>query len=117
MTYAKLSKQRIDGAHLYSCSAANVPDSCRANMIVPVWLYERQSSKPLDDLRVRLRSGEALQQFLEDKSGSDDDIVSQQCVSEGLDLGLACFRVSTQRERPDARVDQQRHAQRERSAL
>lgn len=106
MTYAKLSKQRIDSAHLYPCSAANVPDSCRADMVVPVWLYERQSRKPLDDLRLRLRSGEALQQFLEDKAGSDDDVVSQKCVSEGLNLGLACFCVSTQREGPDARVDQ-----------
>ena len=94
MTYAKLSKPRIDSASLYARSAADVPDCCRANMIVPVWLYERQSGKPLNDLCLRLRAGEALQELLEDKARSDHDVVSQQCVFERLNLGLACFRVS-----------------------
>jgi hypothetical protein len=91
--YAKLRKQGIDSAHLYARSAACVSDSCSANVIVSVWLYEWESSKPLNDLCLRLRSGEALEKFLEDKPRSDDDLVSQECVFEGLNLGLTCFSV------------------------
>ncbi len=117
VAYAKLSKQGIDSAHLYARSAADVPDSCRANVIVPVWLYEWESSKPLNDLCLRLRSGEALEKFLEDESRSDNDLVSQECVFKGLNLGRTRFSVSPQRQGPDTRVDEDRHARRERSAL
>lgn len=117
VAYAKLSKQGIDSPHLHARSAASVPNSCSANVIVSVWLYERESSKPLNDLCLRLRSGEALEQLLEDKPGGDDDFVSQERLFQGSNLRLTCFSVPPQRQGPDTRVDQDRHARRERSAL
>lgn len=117
VAYAKLSEQGIDSAYLYARSAAGVSDSCRANVILSVWLYEGQGSKPLNDLCLRLGPGEALKQFLKNKPSSDNDLVSQECVFEGLNLRLTGFAIPAQSQGPDTRVDQDRHARRDRSAL
>ena len=80
MAYAKLRKQSVDGADLNAGSAAGISDSGGANVIVSVRLYERQSGKALNDLRLRLRSGEALKQFLQNQAGSDNHLTSQQGI-------------------------------------
>ena len=80
VAYAKLRKQSVDGADLNAGSAAGISDSGGANVIVSVRLYERQSGKALNNLRLRLRSGEALKQFLQNQAGSDNHLTSQQGI-------------------------------------
>ncbi len=60
VAYAKLGKQGIDGSDLYARPATGVSDPCRSHMIIPIRLYEWKGSEPLNDLRLRLGSREAL---------------------------------------------------------
>ena len=117
MAYAKLREQGVYGADLNAGSAAGISDSCGANVVISVRLNERESGKALNDLRLRLRCGEALQQFLQDQASSDNYLVPKQGILQDLDFRLTCFGVSPQRQRPDTRIDEYRHDRRERSAL
>ena len=117
VAYAKLRKQSVDGADLNAGSAAGVSNSRSANVIISVRLYERETGKTLNDLRLCLRPGEALKQFLQDQAGSDNHRISQQEILQDLNFRLTRFGVSPQRQRPDTGIDEDRHARRDRSAL
>ena len=80
MAYAKLREQSVDGADLSAGSATCVSNSCGANVIISVRLYERETGKMLNDLRLCLRPGEALKQFLQDQAGSDNHLISQKGI-------------------------------------
>ena len=110
--YAKLRKQSVDGADLNAGSAAGVSDSCGANVIASVRLYEREGGKALNDLRLRLRSGKALKQFLQDQTSSDHHSISQQRILQGLNFRLVRFCVPPQPQRPNTGIDEDRHARR-----
>ena len=116
MPDAQLGKQRIDGTHLDSGSAASVSQRRGANMDFAVWLEKWNCGKALDDLCARLWPREPLQQFLQDQPGGHHEVGAQQRVLELLHLGLGCADVPSKCEGPDARVDEEGHV-RERSAL
>ena len=80
MTYEQLRKEGVDGADLNAGSAAGISDSCGANVNFPVRLNEREGGKALNDLRLRLRPGEALKQFLQDQAGSNNHRIYQQGI-------------------------------------
>ncbi len=112
----KLRNERIDGSDLHSGPTAGISQFCSCNMILPSWLDQRQRRKPLDDLCAGLRTGEALEQFLQDKARGDDDVRPKQCFFQMLNFWFRSLSVPAKGQGPDASVDQERH-ERDRSAL
>lgn len=53
---AQLGEQCVNSADLNAGLAARIANSCRANVIVPVGLQQRQGGEAFDDLRLRLGS-------------------------------------------------------------
>ena len=86
-------------------------------MILSVGLYERKCGKALDNLSLRLRSSETLQQFLQHEAGGDDYVITLEGVFEGLNLRFGCLGIASKGQGPDACVNEDCHARRERSAL
>lgn len=117
MPDAQLSKQCVDGANLHAASAAGSAQGCCSDVVVAIWLKQREGSESIDDLGPVPGTREALQQFLENQACRDDDLRTEQRVSELLDLWLGGFSIAAKRQRPNARVDQQGHLPRDRSAL
>jgi len=74
VAHAQLSKQSVDGAQLDASFAARIAQGCGTDMVFPVWLKQRQSGKAFDDPGLRFRTGEALQELLEDQACGDDDL-------------------------------------------
>ena len=85
-------------------------------MVLAIGLKQREGSETLDDLAACLSAGEASQQFLQDDAGRDDDVGARQRLLERMYFRYLTRDVPSERERPDARVDEQRHL-RDRSAL
>ena len=52
---------------------------------------------------------EPLEDLLQDQSGRDDDVVSCESAHELAHLSGVMREVASERERPDARVDQKAH--------
>jgi hypothetical protein len=82
----------------------------------PVRNEKRQRGEALNDVLASSRAGESLQELLQDQSRCHDDFAAFQSLAQRLHFRRAGGFVATQRERPDARVDEQAH-RRERSAL
>ena len=116
MTYAKLSQQGVDRADLNPGSTTSVAQLGSIDMILPIWSDERQSGKPLDDVRTRVRAGKTLKQFLENEPGSHDDLFTCERIAQFLDLRGHDFLIAPESEEPDTGVYQQGH-RRDRSAL
>ena len=116
MGHAELGDQRIDRSDLDARPAASVPEFRCGNVIVPGRLEQREGRKSFDDLFACLCAGETLQQLLQDDSRGHDDIRSQQGFLEVLHLRCLCLAVASERQGPDARVNEQCHP-RDRSAL
>ena len=113
---AELGDERIDCADLHPRPAACVSKACRGDMVITVWLDQCERGEALHDLLARPGTREALQQFLQDQSGGDDDVRTGERLSECPHLGFFNLDIASERQRPDARIDQERHL-RERSAL
>ena len=116
MSYAQLCEHRVDRPDLYPRSSANVPEFCCGDVVCAIWLQQWQCGKALDDLDTRFRARKSLEQLLQDQTRGDDDIGSEQGVLQFLNFWLSPRGVAAQRERPDARIDEESHL-RERSAL
>jgi len=106
---AQLSNQGIDRANLDACPAAPVPQFGGCHMIFAIGLQQRKRCKALDDLFTRLRPGKSLQQFLKYKSCRGNNVCAQQGVLEMPNLRFRGSGIAAQRERPDTRVNKQRH--------
>ena len=87
MLSTELNQQRINCPHLNTATATDVADLCRFDVVRPVWLEKGQGREAFDKLGVRLRSCEALQQFLQDQSCGENLVCAKKRVSEHLDLG------------------------------
>jgi hypothetical protein len=72
VTDAQLCEQGINGSNLYTLSAASIPQCGRVNVIAAIRNQQWQSSEPLDNVRLRFRTVEALQELLQYQAGSDD---------------------------------------------
>jgi hypothetical protein len=69
----KLRKQGINSAKLNARSAASITQGCCVDVIIPIGLEEWQGSKSFDNLSLRLGAEEALQKFLQNQPGSNND--------------------------------------------
>jgi hypothetical protein len=117
MPDAELDEKSVDRSDLDAGPPARIANTCCSDVIVPVGPYEWKGREPLDDLCLRLRASETLQQFLQHKPCSDDYVIALQRVFESLNLGLGCLGIASKSQRPDTGIDQDRHFRRERSAL
>lgn len=113
---AELSKESVDGADLDAPAPA-----CRANVgssdvVVAIRHEQRESGESVDDPFAGPGAAEALEQLLEDEPGRHDLLSVFERPGESVDGGKRRRPVAPKRERPDARLDEQRQA-RERSAL
>lgn len=117
MPAAKLDEQGVDGPDLNSAAAAGVANLRGFDVILPVRLDEPEGAKAFDELSPSLRPCKALQQLLQHETGREDLISAEQSIPERSHLRRGLFGIAAQRERPDARVDQQAHRLRARSAL
>nr|WP_246434724.1 hypothetical protein [Quisquiliibacterium transsilvanicum] len=73
-----MGKQRVNRADLYAGTSAGIAQGRRRNMILAVWLNQREGGKPLDDLSLRLGARESLQQFLKHQTCCDKDLGAEQ---------------------------------------
>ncbi len=117
MPDAKLREQRINGADLDTGLAAGIAQDRSTDVVVPIGLQQGQGSKTLDDPGVRLGARETLQQLLNNQSGRDDNIRTEQGILEMADLRFDSIRIAAKSQRPNAGVNQKGHQQRDRPAL
>jgi hypothetical protein len=113
----KLNEQGIDRADLDTVSATGVTNLGCLDVIFPIRLEECDGAEALDELGACLRPREALQKFLQDETGGEDLIGAEKRASQDGHLGLRLRVVAAQRQRPDARIDEQAHRLRTRCAL
>jgi hypothetical protein len=116
VTNAQLRDYRVDRADLQAGAAATIAQVRSVDVIQPVRSQERQRRKTVDDVLSRLRTGKSLQQFLQDQTRDHNGFTTFERVAQYANLRGGRNLVSAERERPDARIDEQGH-RRERSAL
>jgi hypothetical protein len=93
---AELRKQCIDSLDLYTGSTTAIAQFGRLDVIVPFGDQEGQRSKSLQYLSAILRSGEPLQQLLQDEPGGMNRVTSAECVDEREHLRFALRLVSAE---------------------
>ena len=113
---AELPDECVDGTDLHTCPTAQIPEPCGGNVVLAIGLDQCQRGKSLDDLAACFCARKSLQQFLQDDACGDDKVCSGQSVLECLYLWQFNLDIPSESERPDARVDEERHL-RDRSAL
>ena len=116
MPDAKLRNQSVDRSDLHTRSATHVSHTRRCHMVFAIRLKQSQRRKPLHDLFACLGSSKALKKFLQDKTSRHDNVGARKRIFQRLHLGCFNFNVTSEGQRPDARINQERHF-RERSAL
>jgi len=109
-------KQRVDRADLRPSPATSIPERRGLDMVLSIRDKKWKRSEAVDDRPSIPRTVESLQQLLQDQTGRKDGIALGEVVRQGVDLAMARCDVPPQRERPDARVDEDVHRL-ERSAL
>ena len=112
----QVGDEGIDRADLNTSGTQRVAHARRSDVIFARGREVLQRSEHLDDLRPGSFRDDALEQFLQDQPGGGDDLTTGERIAQRPDLGHIRRSVPAQRERPDARVDEQAHP-RERSAL
>lgn len=116
MPDAKLREQRIARPDLNACAPAAAPDFRGVDVILPVGGEKRQGREPVDDVFACARSGESLQQLLQDQPRCHDQLAAFERLAQRTHLRDRRVVVAAQREQPDTGVDEERH-RRERAAL
>ena len=117
MPASELDKQSVDGPDLDSATATGVSDLGGFNVVLAVRHQESQGRKPLHELISGLGSGEALKKLLKYKASGEHLIRTKKRVAQSRHLGRALHGIAAKRERPHARVDEETHDLRDRSAL
>lgn len=113
----ELREHCVDGADLNSSLTACSPQSGRTDVVVSIWLEQRQGGEPLNDLSPCFGSRESLQKLLKHQSGSNHHVCSEQGVFELLDLRFSGLDIAAESQRPNACIDEKHHLPRDRSAL
>ena len=112
----ELRQQCIDGADLNASASAFVSQFGRVYMVAPVGNQERQRGEPIEDLRAVTRSGETLQQLLQNEPGGYEFVTGFNGADQFASFARRARHVAPERQRPDAGIDKQAQ-RRERSAL
>jgi hypothetical protein len=116
MPQAKLCQQRIDRTDLKTSAAAFVSKFGGVDMIASLRYDHGECRKPIDDLRPVPRPGESLQKLLEHEAGGYQFFADLEDASQFSHVRGLVLRGTSQRQRPDIRVDEQAQW-RDRSAL
>lgn len=114
---AELGEQGVDGAELNTRLAADVAQARRLDVVLSIGLNQRQGCEALDDPGPIPGARESLQELLQDQARGDDHLGTEQRLLQLVHLGTRRFDVPAQSQGPDARVDQESHWRRDRSAL
>lgn len=107
VTHAQLRQQHVDSADLHTALPTNGAKLRCRNVILPIGNDQRKRRESLDDLLVRLRTGEALEQLLKHEPGRDHAFSRLQSADEPTDLGNVGRLIASQQQRPDARIDEE----------
>ena len=113
---AEAREQGVDGPELDAVTPAGIADVGRRDMIIAVRRDHRQRREALHDRVAGGGTAEALEQFLQDEPGRVHRLPGRERLPQTARLWSVVRRVSPERERPDAGVDEETHP-RERSAL
>lgn len=116
MANAELRQDGIDRANLQTGPTTAISQFRGSDMILPVRRQQRQRREPIDDVFPRSRTGEALQQFLQDQPRSQDRCATFEGIAQRLYFWSQRSLVAPEGKRPYAGIDEQTH-RRERSAL
>lgn len=116
VTNAELRDYRVDRADLQAGAPATIAQFRSVDVIQPVRSQERQRRKTVNNVLSRPRAGKPLQQFLQDQTRDYNRFTTFERVAQYANLRDGRNLVAAERERPDARIDEQDH-RRERSAL
>ena len=109
MPNAKLGEQGVDGADLNSSASTPIANLGGADVVIAIRHDQRQRAESFDDVLVRARAGESLKELLQYEAGCHDGIRAAERLSKRHDLRRSRVGISTERERPHARVDEQCH--------
>ena len=116
MANAKPGQERVDGSHLKPFSPTPISEVCRLDIVGAIRDQEGKGIEVLKDCLSGLRSGEALQELLENEAGGDHQPATLQGVTQCVNLRLIRGSVPAKGVRPHARVHEKAHGL-ERSAL
>lgn len=109
MPNAKLREQGVDRADLDASASTPNSNVGGADVVIAIRYDQRQRAESLDDFLVGASACEALQELLQNKAGRHDGIRPSERFAKRRDLRCSRVRISTERERPHARVDEQCH--------
>ena len=112
----QVGDEGIDRTDLNTSSTQRVAHARRSDVIFARGREVLQRRERFDDLRPGSFRDDALEQLLQDHSGGDDKLATGERIPQRPDLTRIRRSVPAQRERPDARIDEQAHP-RVRSAL
>ena len=116
VTNAELRNQGVNRANLQARATTAISQFRGIDVILSVRGQKRQRHEPVNDIFTRPRTGESLQQFLQDQPRGHDRIAPFKAISQRAHLRSRGSSVASERKRPDAGIDEQIH-RRERSAL
>ena len=104
---AELRKQGVDRPDLRAAAPAGITQLGSGNVILPVGSHERQGRETINYFLPRLRSSEALEQFLQHEAGCEQRLPALECFRERCNFGDGVRRITTQCQGPHAGVDEQ----------
>ncbi len=84
---AQLRQNRVDSPNLNAIATACIAKRSRFDMIRPVRDEEGKCGKPVQNLRARFRSREALEKLLQYQAGGQHQLAVMKRLGEGGDLG------------------------------
>jgi hypothetical protein len=116
MTDAQLGEDSVDGSDLNTGAPASIPEISSFDVVLPFRRDQRDRRKSAQQCLAIPRTGETLQQFLQDEAGRIDGLAFFQGSDKGGYLGGYDGPVAPEGQRPDAGIHEQAQS-RSRSAL
>lgn len=106
---AELSIERIDGSYLHAFPPARISQLGRGNMVFPIRNNQGKSGEPIHDGLLSLWTCKSLKKLLEDQACGENGFARLKGLLKPTNLGAWWWSISTQGQRPDARIDKQAH--------
>ena len=113
----ELDQHRVNCSNLDTMETTDVADFGGLNMVLSVWSEKAQRAEPIDQLTARFGSCKALEKFLQHQTCSEDLVRPVKSVLKFVDLRSCSIGITAKRKRPYARINEQAHGLRARSAL